>query len=39
MNADELVPKYKAYGFDLVFHQIDLNIGLDELEKFLEAQR
>ncbi len=34
-NIDEIVPKYKSYGFDLVFHQIDLNIGLDTLEEFL----
>ena len=38
MNADELDTKYKAYGFDLVFHQVDLNIGLDTLEQFLEAR-
>ena len=38
MDADELVPKFKNYGFDLVFHQTDLNDGLDELEAFLEAK-
>jgi methylaspartate mutase sigma subunit len=34
-NVDEIVPKYKSYGFDLVFHQVDLNVGLDKLEEFL----
>ena len=37
-NVDEIVPKFKNYGFDLVFHQIDLNTGLDELEKFLQER-
>jgi len=39
MNAEELGPKYRAYGFDLVFHQVDLNEGLDGLEKFLEERQ
>jgi len=38
MNPEELVPKFQNYGFDLVFHQIDLNEGLDCLEAFLEAR-
>jgi len=37
-NIDEIVPKYKSYGFDLVFHQVDLNVGLDILEEFLEIK-
>jgi len=37
-NLDEIVPKYKSYGFDLVFHQVDLNVGLDTLEEFLESK-
>ena len=37
-NIDEIVPKYKSYGFDLVFHQVDLNVGLDTLEEFLEIK-
>ena len=37
MDPAELVPKFQNYGFDLVFHQIDLNEGLDSLEAFLEA--
>jgi methylaspartate mutase sigma subunit len=32
------VPKFKGYGFDLVFHQVDLNTGLDELEKYLKER-
>ncbi len=38
VNIDEIVPKYKSYGFDLVFHQVDLNMGLDKLEEFLEQK-
>ncbi len=38
MDPLELVPKFQNYGFDLVFHQTDLNYGLDELELFLEAK-
>jgi methylaspartate mutase sigma subunit len=38
MDPEELVPKFQNYGFDLVFHQIDLNEGLDRLEAFLEAR-
>lgn len=37
-SADDIVPKFKNYGFDLVFHQVDLNTGLDELEKFMEGR-
>lgn len=34
-----LVPKFENYGFDLVFHQIDLNEGLDRLQAFIEERR
>lgn len=37
-NAEEIVPKYKNYGFDIVCHQIDLNTGLDMLEEFIAEQ-
>ncbi len=36
MDETELVPRFQSYGFDLVFHQTDLNEGLDQLEAFLE---
>jgi len=36
MDETELVPRFQSYGFDLVFHQIDLNEGLDQLEAFLQ---
>ncbi|MEA3373402.1 MAG: methylaspartate mutase subunit S [Campylobacterota bacterium] len=39
MDSETLVPKFQNYGFDLVFHQVDLNEGLDQLEAFLEARR
>ncbi|MEA2110510.1 MAG: methylaspartate mutase subunit S [Campylobacterota bacterium] len=38
MDAQTIVPKYQAYGFDLVFHQIDLNEGIDALEEFLKER-
>jgi len=38
MDPEEIGTRFKAYGFDLVFHQVDLNEGLDQLEAFLEAQ-
>ena len=37
-DASVLVPKFKNYGFDLVFHQTDLNTGLGELEKYLKER-
>ena len=38
-SNDEIVSKFKDYGFDLVFHQVDLNTGLDTLEKYLEEKK
>jgi len=38
-DADTIVPKYKNYGFDLVFHQVDLNTGLDTLETYLKEKK
>jgi len=38
-DADVIVPKYKNYGFDLVFHQVDLNTGLDTLEEYLKEKK
>ena len=37
-NAEDIVPKYKNYGFDLVCHQVDLNTGLDSLEEFIQKR-
>lgn len=37
-SAEDIVPKYKNYGFDLVFHQVDLNTGLDTLEEYLKER-
>jgi methylaspartate mutase sigma subunit len=34
-DATDIVPRFQNYGFDLVFHQVDLNTGLDELEKYM----
>ncbi|WP_457597039.1 methylaspartate mutase subunit S [Hydrogenimonas sp.] len=33
-----IVPKFEKFGFDLVYHQKDLNASLDEVERVL-AQR
>jgi methylaspartate mutase sigma subunit len=38
-TAEDIVPKFKDYGFDLVFHQVDLNTGLDALEKYLKEKK
>jgi methylaspartate mutase sigma subunit len=38
-DASNIVPKFKNYGFDLVFHQVDLNTGLDELENYLGQKK
>jgi len=38
-STDEIVPKYKEYGFDLVFHQVDLIEGLDEIDAFLRENK
>ncbi|WP_060825718.1 methylaspartate mutase subunit S [Sulfurospirillum cavolei] len=37
-NQDDIIPKYRSYGFDLVFHQVDLNTGLDELERYVKER-
>lgn len=34
--TDEIIPKYKEYGFDLVFHQVDLIEGLNEIEDYIK---
>ena len=38
VDPDEMVEKYRGYGFDLVFHQIDLTEGLDRLEAYLKER-
>ncbi len=38
-KEEEIIPKYRAYGYDLVFHQVDLNIGLDIIEDTLKEKR
>ncbi|MFT5110721.1 MAG: methylaspartate mutase sigma subunit [Parasphingorhabdus sp.] len=37
-NTEDIVARYKNYGFDLVCHQVDLNTGLDMLKDFLEGK-
>ncbi len=38
-NAEDIVPRYKNYGFDIVCHQVDLNTGLDMLETLLVERK
>lgn len=37
-KSEDIVPRYKKYGFDLVCHQVDLNTGLDSLEAFIKQR-
>ena len=37
-NAEDIIPKYKNYGFDIVCHQVDLNTGLDSLEELIKER-
>lgn len=37
-NAEDIIPRYKNYGFDIVCHQVDLNTGLDMLEDLLKER-
>ncbi|KAB7887371.1 methylaspartate mutase subunit S [Poseidonibacter ostreae] len=39
LSSEEIVPRFKDYGFDLVFHQVDLNTGLDALEEYLKEKK
>lgn len=34
-NTEDIIARYKKYGFDIVCHQMDLNTGLDMLETLL----
>ncbi len=38
-NAEDIIPRYKNYGFDLVCHQVDLNSGLDMLEDLIKERQ
>ncbi|MDO6446781.1 methylaspartate mutase subunit S [Colwellia sp. 1_MG-2023] len=38
-NADDIIPRYKGYGFDIVCHQVDLNTGLDSLEVMIKERQ
>jgi len=37
-NTEDIVARYKKYGFDLVCHQVDLNTGLDMLQGLIEER-
>ena len=38
VKEEEIVPKFKRFGFDLVYHQKDINASLDEVETVLKAR-
>ena len=38
-NVEDIVPQFKKYGFDLVFHQVDLSIGLDQMQQYIKEKR
>ncbi len=38
VESSVIIPKFKLYGFDMVFHQVDLNDGLDMLEAYLKER-
>ncbi len=38
MDPEKLGPKYRNYGFDLVYHQVNLNDALDEIEDELKKR-
>lgn len=37
-NTEDIVARYKNYGFDLVCHQVDLNTGLELLQELVERR-
>lgn len=37
-NTEDIVARYKNYGFDLVCHQVDMNTGLDLLQELIEER-
>lgn len=37
-DTDDIIARYKKYGFDLVCHQTDLNAGLDMLDALLKQK-
>ena len=37
-DAEDIVARYKKYGFDIVCHQVDLNTGLDMLEELIKER-
>ena len=38
-SNEQIVPKYKEYGFDLVFHQVDLIEGLNQIDSFIKDHK
>ncbi len=37
-NPEDIIARYKKYGFDIVCHQVDLNTGLDMLDDLLQER-
>ena len=38
-DVSQIVPRYKEYGFDLVFHQVDLTDGLEIMQEYVRAKK
>ena len=38
-KVEDIIPEFKGYGFDLVFHQVDLSEGLDTIDKTLKGRK
>ncbi|WP_353662342.1 methylaspartate mutase subunit S [Hydrogenimonas sp. SS33] len=38
VKEEEIVPKFKNFGFDLVYHQKDINASLDEVQARLKER-
>lgn len=36
--SEDIVPMFESYGFDMVFHQIDLTIGLDMIDEKMKGR-
>jgi len=37
-EESQIVPQFEEYGFDLVYHQKELIVSLDSLDKFVEEK-
>lgn len=38
-SSDKIIPLFESYGFDMVFHQIDLTTGLDMIDNKVKERK